>query len=129
MGIRWFGNNDGVSAVTAASMRLAPLNVNGRFDVPIQSGGPRGLQVPHSFTAFMPSVSHAFYWGHNGVIVRTLHVTLSGASQTSVFPAAARANAYRSGDHWMLGSKSITTGTGYFFTFNPAYGKPEFKVG
>jgi hypothetical protein len=61
-------------------------------------------------------------------LVRSLHVTLSGATQTSVFSTAERAKAYRSGEHWMLGSKSVTTGSGLFFTFNPAYGQPEFKV-
>ncbi len=50
MGIRWFGNNNGVSAVTAASIRLSPVNVNGRVDVPIQAGGPHGVQIPFSHT-------------------------------------------------------------------------------
>jgi hypothetical protein len=126
-GIRWFGNNNGVSAVTAGSLRFAPINVNGRVDAPIQSGGPKGLQLLHSFTWFMPSVSHAFYYGQSGVLVRNLHVTLSGASQTSVFSPAQRGNAYRSGEHSMLGSKSVTTGSGYFLTLNPAYGTPEFE--
>ncbi|HEY5756625.1 MAG TPA: hypothetical protein VIU34_12430, partial [Steroidobacter sp.] len=128
MGIRWFGNNNGVSAVTAASIRLSPVNVNGRVDVPIQAGGPHGVQIPFSHTWFMPSVSHAFYVGRYGVLVRSLHVTLSGASQTSVFSTAERAKAYKSGEHWMLGSKSVTTGSGLFVTLNPAYGQPEFKV-
>jgi hypothetical protein len=129
IGIRWFGNNSGVSAVTAGSIRLSPVNINGRLDVPIQSGGPHGVQVPHSHTWIMPSFSHAFYWGRGGVIVRTLHVNLSGAWQSSAFTSAARANAYKSSDHSLWGSKGITTGTGYFFTLNPAYGKPDFKVG
>ncbi len=66
--------------------------------------------------------------GRYGVLVRSLHVTLSGASQTSVFSTAERAKAYQSGEHWMLGSKSVTTGSGLFVTLNPAYGRPEFKV-
>jgi hypothetical protein len=129
LGIRWFGTNDGVSAVSAASVRLAPAIVNLRGDVPIQSGGARGLSLVSSITGLMPSVSHAFYVGQGGVMVRNLHVTLSGSAQTSALSPAAQNAAYRAGNHWTAGSEKVSTGTGFFLTLNPAYGEPTFAPG
>jgi hypothetical protein len=129
VGIRWFGNNQGASALTAASIRVAAVNGNLRLDVPVQAGGPKGLSVLGSVTNLMPSLSHTFYWGEDGVVMRNLHVTLSGSAQTSMLGQTTKENAYRYGDRWTLGSSEVSGGTGFFYTRNPAYDEPSLSVG
>jgi len=125
LGIRWFGTNN-ISAISAYSVRLLPVNGNLRASVPIQRGGtPPNASLVSSITGIMPSASHAVYWGRTGLVVRKLHVTLSGGAQTNVVSTAQRAAAMRSGQHWTAPSNDITTGQGVFLGGNAAYGTPE----
>lgn len=124
-GIRWFGSNNGVSALSAVSVRPMPFNFNLRGDVPVQKGAVTNLSALGSITGLMPSVSHAFYWGRGGVLVRNLHVTMGGSLQAATLSPAARASGYRAGNHYTLGSNGVSGGTGLFFTLNAAYGHPD----
>lgn len=121
-GIRWFGGNSGVSALSAVSWRPMPFNLNVRGDVPVQKGATNNLSLLGSVTALMPSVSHAFYLGPGGAVIRTLHVTMGGSLQTAALSPAARASGYQAGNYYTLASNKVSGGTGLFFTLNPAYG-------
>lgn len=126
VGVRWFGTNDGISAVSGASLRFLPINGNLRGDVPVQAGAVANVSVLGSLTWFMPSVSHSFFWHEHGLMIRNLHLTLSGTTQTAQVTAGGRWAAYRSGSSYTVGSKEVTTGSGLFYTPNPAYGSPNF---
>lgn len=127
LGIRYLGSNDGFSAQSALSMRFGRLNNSVRADIPVQAGGPKGLSLISSLTAFAPSMSHAFFFGPVGVTVRGMRVNQIGLAQTAPIDMAARGTGYRSGDHYTLGGLRVSGGSGFYFTLNPAYGDPEFK--
>lgn len=129
LGIRWFGTNDGVSANTSFSLRLAPINQNFRGDVPVQSGAAGGLSFASSITALMPSMSTSVFYGRNGFIVRDLQINMLGSAQTAVLGSAVRANALKSGEHYTLGNKGVTVARGgLFYTLNPAYNTPDVDL-
>jgi hypothetical protein len=127
LGIRYFGNNDGVSAQSAMSLRLGRVNSNLRADVPVQPGGPKGFSLIGSLTALAPSMSHAVYMGPFGATVRTPRVTMIGTLQTSPLSPADQGAAFRAGEHHTRAAKGVSGGTGFYFTLNPAYGVPDFS--
>lgn len=125
LGVRWFGTNDGISAVSGASIRLLPANINLRGDVPVQEGALANLSLAASITAMMPSVSHGFYWGKHGVVIRNVHLTMAGSAQTAQLGYGSRWAVPYSGTGHTLGSKEVTVGTGLMYSPNPAYGLPN----
>ncbi|MET0535795.1 MAG: hypothetical protein ABW171_16385, partial [Steroidobacter sp.] len=129
LGMRYFGSNNGVSAQSTYSFRVGRANSNVRGDMPIQAGGPKGLSLIGSITAFAPSTSHAIYFGKTGVTFRTMRVTMAGGTQTAALDSAAQASGYRVGSHYTLGAKDVSGGSGFYLTLNPAYGDPDFRPG
>lgn len=127
LGVRYFGTNNGVSAQSVLSMRFGRLNNSFRGDIPVQSGGPKGLSLISSFTAFAPSFNHTFFVGPYGATFRGMRVNSIATAQTQPIDMAARAAGYRSGDRYTLGGLNVSGGSGFYFTLNPAYGDPDFK--
>lgn len=121
VGVQWFNvklTEDGpnITSVSSAGMKFAQLAANGRVD-------SDGMQAPASATLFAPSVINSFFIGEWGVTGRAPHVSLIGTAQTMAM-GGSRSKGIQSGNHWLLGSSSTSTGaTGYFLTRNPAYGK------
>jgi hypothetical protein len=129
-GIRWFGHNDGFSATSSGQLRLGTIIANLRGDVPLGSGGARGVSILASLSVMMPSLSTTVYAGQGGLTVRNYLFTLAGNAQTSPLSNAQRLAAYETyGDRVSIGSKNASNGGGLFLTTNPAYGKPDPNFG
>jgi hypothetical protein len=129
LGIRWFGTNDGASSVTTFSLKFAAANANLRADVPAQPSGPWGLSALGSINWVMPSVSHGFYFQEHGFLIRNLHISMAGHAQMKPLSPFAQSESFRAGNHWTVGAKEISGGTGMFYSPNPAFGQPDFRPG